>query len=156
MQVTKRWLPMDEVLQARGITMTSKCQCFHAYESINHVIVFNKEICNVWEWFSTIFNVQVINHNSVLERFKSWVSSSDDIGKNHIRILIPILIDWFAWTSRNDIKHNGDKISAIAIIFKIMNLIHLIHSAKPFSKAFWKGDLVVVGSWDYHLLSLKK
>ena len=139
---------MDGVLQARGIVLASKCQCCNSQETISHVILYNEEIMKVWRWFSGIFQVRVSSHLSVQDRFKSWVYSSDQIGKSHIRIFIPILIGWFAWTARNASKHEGKKISATCIIFKIMNYIYVSQAAKSFSRDFWQGDFSVAASWN--------
>lgn len=87
----------------------------------------------------------------MLGRFKSWIFSSDLVGKNHIRILIPILIGWFAWLARNESKHKGKKITAASMIFKIMNFIHLSQSAKSFSRDFWRGDIDIAASWNITL-----
>lgn len=54
------WLPVDEVLQHKGIILASKCQCCNHCESISHVILWNTEVNKVWVWFSGLFQVQII------------------------------------------------------------------------------------------------
>lgn len=54
-KLMKNWLPVDEVLQSRSIVLASKCYCCNHKESISHVMLFNKEIENVWKWFSDAF-----------------------------------------------------------------------------------------------------
>lgn len=149
------WLPVDEVLQSRGIILASKCQCCQARETINRAILYNTEVNKVWSWYSSLFQVPLYQHSSVMERFKSWVNSSDDIGVNHIRILIPILIDWFSWLARNDAKHKRRRIQSYSIICKIMNIIHLAQIAKPFSRDFWRGNVTIVASWQVRVLPPK-
>lgn len=83
-----------------------------------------------------------------MERFRSWLHSSGNILKDHIRILIPILIGWYVWLARNDAKNKGIRIRSESIILKIRNHIFLNHQAKSFSRDFWKGDLSIAASWN--------
>lgn len=147
-KVLHGWLPVEGVLQSRGIVLASKCQCCQSLEAINHVLLYNEEVIKVWEWFSAIFQVTLSPHISVEGRFKSWLYSSDCVGKSHIRILLPMLISWYSWLARNDARHNGKKITSSAIIFRVMSFLHLAHSAKPFSIDFWAGDKTIAASWN--------
>lgn len=131
--------------------MASKCQCCRSVETINHVIMYNEEVYKVWQWFSSIFQVQLAPHSSVMNRFKSWLNSSDLRTTNHLRIFIPIMIGWFSWLAKNDAKHKGKKISSISIIQKVMNCLHLTNLAKPLTREFWRGDITIAELWNMSL-----
>lgn len=89
----------------------------------------------------------------MLGRFKSWIYSSDKVGKHHIRIAIPILIGWFSWLPRNEGKHKNKKVCSVSIIARILSFLHLSHSAKPYQRKFWEGDLTVAECWHISLPS---
>lgn len=146
-KLLKNWIPVDDVLQKKGICLVSKCQCCFSTETISHVFLFNSEVSKVWEWFSNFFQVQLNPYVSISTRIKLWLTSSNCVAKGHIRTFIPLLILWFSWLARNDSKHEKKPILAAKIIEKVIGFVHLSHLAKPFSRKVWRGDLQIASSW---------
>ncbi|KAL2241481.1 UNVERIFIED_CONTAM: hypothetical protein Sindi_0789300 [Sesamum indicum] len=61
-------------------------------------------------------------------------------GHGHIRILIPILIMWFAWRMRNDAKFNS---ICFSITRNVCAYLSRLHKAQGMKAKNWKGDLLV-------------
>lgn len=61
-KVLQGWLPVDEVLQHRGMVLASKCYCCNKLETIDHVLMENEEVQKVWCWFSNFFQVELRSH----------------------------------------------------------------------------------------------
>lgn len=117
-------------------------------ETMQHVLLDNTEAKKVYAWFSQIFQVSVIASGTILERFRSWIYSSDFLKTGHVRVLIPMLISWFVWLARNNAKYDKEVIKADKIILRVLNFIFISHKEKPFERNMWMGDLKVAKLWN--------
>ncbi|XP_073133406.1 uncharacterized protein [Henckelia pumila] len=54
-----RWLPVDEVLQQRGFSLVSKCQCCEISETFTHIFIDGPIARSVWHFFGAIFRVRI-------------------------------------------------------------------------------------------------
>ena len=91
-KVLHNWLPVEEILRGRDLTLASKCQCCRKKETIHLVIIDNDEVQRVWNWFSSLFQVPIREEEEPAQRFQAWINSSQMVSKGHIRVLIPLLI----------------------------------------------------------------
>ena len=144
------WLPVDTVIQRKGIVLASKCQCCRSVESLEHVLLHSPVVHKAWLWFSNMLLVPCLPQHSLSQRLVAWRSSSDKVKKGHIRGLIPLLIAWFAWKARNESKHRNKKISSHSIIVLTLRQLHLIHSSFKIPDKVWKGDASLA-----HMLGLQ-
>lgn len=110
----------------------------------------------MWACFSATYQVPLLRHNSISNRFRSWMFSTDHVKKHHIRLLIPVIIGWYVWLARNDAKHRNTPLLAEKIIIRVKNHILQYHRSKPFSRHFWASDLSIATSWHIHLPGLSK
>ncbi|KAL0449169.1 UNVERIFIED_CONTAM: putative ribonuclease H protein [Sesamum latifolium] len=78
-----------------------------------------------------------------------WKLSSPFVQHGHIRILIPILILWFAWRMRNDVKFNNIRFSAQRIIRNVCAYLSRLHKAQGMKAKNWKGDLLVAAKMGF-------
>lgn len=92
--------------------------------------------------------MSVIANGTILERFRSWIYSSDFLKTGHVRVLIPMLISWFVWLARNNAKYDKEVIKADKIILRVLNFIFISHKEKPFERNMWMGDLKVAKLWN--------
>ena len=119
-KLVQNWIPVETKMQRFGISLASKCQCCKHLETIDHVILHNKEVHKAWKWFSNHFVVPCLPSHSVVARYNAWLYSTDLVKKGHIRTIIPMLIAWYSWLSRNEAKYNNKKITAFGIITLVM------------------------------------
>ncbi|KAI0491773.1 hypothetical protein KFK09_026033 [Dendrobium nobile] len=127
----KGYIPVDVRLQMKGFQLSSKCQCCSDIETIDHIFISSPIAQTVWTYFGNIANkpYSAIN-NDFMSVSKNWFH----VSKGHIFNLIPILIVWFIWKSRNEAKHNAISMDAMAIVSNVKYKINQMHSYKLISK----------------------
>ncbi|KAL0448791.1 UNVERIFIED_CONTAM: hypothetical protein Slati_1435500 [Sesamum latifolium] len=119
------WIPVDERLKQKGISLVSKCLCCDAEETIPHLFLHNVHSLEVWGYFASKFQVNIPHTNDITMLIQSWKIR---IGtKPHIRDVIPLLILWNIWNLRNDSKYEGVVFKASIIIRKTMTYLHNLH-----------------------------
>ncbi|KAG6488353.1 hypothetical protein ZIOFF_049596 [Zingiber officinale] len=97
----RRRLPVDEILQQRGVCLVSRCQCCEAVESWEHLFYGSPVAGEVWGYFGHLFGV------GSWRAMESWRAGTAWSSTGSVREIIPLLIGWFLWTARNDSKHRG-------------------------------------------------
>lgn len=112
-------------MQSFGISLVSKCQCCKQIETLEHVLLFNKEAEKVWVLFSNLFVVPCSNTHTLFSRFCAWWNSSYKVKKVHIRVIISVLIAWFLWKARNASKYPNKKIRAFIVISQVLKRFRL-------------------------------
>ncbi|KAI0507871.1 hypothetical protein KFK09_013999 [Dendrobium nobile] len=137
----KGFVPIDNILWNKGFMIVSKCQCCLNIESLHHVFMNGPIASKVWSYFFNLVGIDFFNANLDLNGiFKYWFN--DD--KGNIHNILPIVIIWYLWSSRNDAKHMGLKMNAYDIIYKVrfkilqlkaVNLISIKHFTNSISLA---------------------
>ncbi|PKU70971.1 Putative ribonuclease H protein [Dendrobium catenatum] len=64
-------------------------------------------------------------YDSFSSKIKDWIIPI----KGHIRNIIPVIICWYLWASRNDSKHNNIRMDAMNIISKVKNKVSQLFNA---------------------------
>ncbi|KAL0434551.1 UNVERIFIED_CONTAM: hypothetical protein Slati_2789400 [Sesamum latifolium] len=133
-------IPTDERLQKKGIIMESKCTCCNHVETTSHLFLHNDEVQKVWRYFAGLFRIDLPTTSSIRVMVQNWRLSPSSSVHGHMRTLIPLLILWFTWTTRNDVKHRSKKFKPDVIIWKTIHHIQILYHTKLFKREHWKGD----------------
>ncbi|XP_073051335.1 uncharacterized protein [Primulina eburnea] len=134
-----RWLPVDEVLQSRGISLGSKCQCYAMPETFCHIFLDGPVARSVWHFFGAVFRVQIPHTSDFLLFLSSWKRNMAWTPGGHMKEFLPFIILWFLWTVRNDAKHRRRPISGETVKHHILSYIRLAHSASLVKPKLWLG-----------------
>ncbi|XP_074574624.1 uncharacterized protein LOC141831085 [Curcuma longa] len=126
-------LPVDSILQHRGVSLASKCQFCGEVESWRHLFFRCQVAMEVWSYFASLFRVTEFTN------ITKWRVGNNWLKQGHIREAFPFLILWFMWVARNDAKHRDIKWSAQQIIRKIVQYVIDGMSAGLIKDWHWKG-----------------
>ncbi|XP_073129053.1 uncharacterized protein [Henckelia pumila] len=136
-----RWLPVDEVLQQRGFSLVSKCQCCESSETFTHIFIDGPIARSVWHLFGAIFRVRIpITENFILF-LSAWKRGREWSPGGNVREFLPFVVLWFLWTARNDVKHRHLSSSAETVKFQSLSYLRLAHSATVIKPRLWLGAL---------------
>lgn len=91
-KISRNWLPVEDKMKERGITLASKCHCCKSIETVERILLFDHIAIEVWSRFSSLFEVPQSSSHNVFTRYKAWKFSSDHVCEGHIRTLVPMLI----------------------------------------------------------------
>ncbi|CDP18110.1 unnamed protein product [Coffea canephora] len=69
-----------------------------------------------------------------------WFFSHDRVSTTHVRVLIPLLVLWFIWKSRNSARFEAGSITPAQVIFRIEEFLDQMGKARAFSRASFAGD----------------
>ncbi|KAL2471959.1 Uncharacterized protein Adt_40095 [Abeliophyllum distichum] len=131
---------VDVVIQMRiGSHMASRCQCCSAIEAIQHLFIDSCIANQVWRHFFDIFHVTLRPMEGFQYRFQFWRFSGQFFRQGHIRMIVPLLILWFIWTTRNDAKYQDISMEPKQIIWKVCHNISLLHTGHLFRVIHWRG-----------------
>ncbi|XP_073139125.1 uncharacterized protein [Henckelia pumila] len=136
-----RWLPVDEVLQQRGFSLVSKCQCCEISETFTHIFIDGPIARSVWHFFGAIFRVRIPATENFSLFLSAWKRGREWSPGGNVREFIPFVMLWFLWTARNDTKHRHLPYSAEKVKFQILSYLRLAHSATVIKPHLWLGAL---------------
>lgn len=122
-RVANRLLPVDDLLQHRGLPLVSKCSCCFSVESVRHLFFEGAVAQQVWGYFFTYFGLQVYPHTCLSSMVMQWSFSSPRGSLSHARCLIPIVVIWFMWRARNEARFQGLPMHAEKILYNIRSSI---------------------------------
>ncbi|KAL0349466.1 UNVERIFIED_CONTAM: hypothetical protein Sradi_4095800 [Sesamum radiatum] len=71
---------------------------------------------------------------------QQWRLSASTTVHGHMCTIIPLLILWFTWTVRNDVKHRIKRFKAEVIIWKTIQHIQILYHTRLLKHNHWKGD----------------
>lgn len=108
-------------------------------EETIHLFFYCKINSQVWNFIHSIFAIPPYEPTKVLDIFAHWFKFNF-YNKNHIRILIPIIVCWEIWMSRNTSKHDGKVFNHQNIIAKIIKHLYSIHLAFKWCYKDWMRD----------------
>ncbi|KAL2486966.1 RNase H domain-containing protein [Abeliophyllum distichum] len=74
-------------------------------------------------------------------RFQYWCFSGQFVRQGQICTIVPLLIFWFIWTTRNDAKYQDISMESKQIISKVYHTIPLLHTSRLFRIIHWHGDM---------------
>ncbi|GAA0183750.1 hypothetical protein LIER_31107 [Lithospermum erythrorhizon] len=115
------WLPVDEMMTKKGISLASKCACCAQEETIKHVFFTNPIAQQLWSHFARLLSKRSNNIHSIHQVLRSWSLSVSVAG--HIKQVTPIVILWALWEARNKAKHMAIPYSFARIRGRIMTLL---------------------------------
>ncbi|KAL0281810.1 UNVERIFIED_CONTAM: putative ribonuclease H protein [Sesamum radiatum] len=143
------WIPVDERLKEKGITLASKCLCCEDTETIPHLFLHNAHSLEAWGFFAAKFQVNIPHTNDIVLLIQSWKTRLGT--KSHIRDVIPLLILWNIWNLRNESKYEGVAFKASNIIRKTMTYLHNLQKSGILETDHVKGDLFSISSLHIHI-----
>ncbi|KAL0287320.1 UNVERIFIED_CONTAM: putative ribonuclease H protein [Sesamum calycinum] len=143
-RIIHNWIPVDDRLKQKGITLVSKCYCCEAEETIPHLFLHNEKSLEAWGFFATKFQVNIPQSNDVSILIQSWKNRDNAI--LHIRDIIPVLILWNIWNLWKDSKHRGMTFKANTIICRTLVYLHNLHRDGLLKSENAQGDLFAVNS----------
>ncbi|GER31148.1 RNA-directed DNA polymerase (reversetranscriptase)-related family protein [Striga asiatica] len=94
------WISTPDGLSHRGINASIPCFCCEDMESIPHLFLLGPVASAVWANFYSLAVIPQISSDSMQTTLSHWFNFGT--GKSHLFHLIPILILWYLWCSRND------------------------------------------------------
>ncbi|XP_042443883.1 uncharacterized protein LOC122028980 [Zingiber officinale] len=131
----RRRLPVDVILQQRGVCLASRCQCCEAVESWEHLFYGSPVAGEVWGYFGHLFGV---GSWRVME---SWRAGTAWSSSGSVREITPLLICWFLWTARNDSKHRGLRPEGQKIIRQITQYWRVGMASGIIKPRHWRGAI---------------
>ncbi|KAG6538552.1 hypothetical protein ZIOFF_003676 [Zingiber officinale] len=131
----RRRLPVDEILQQRGVCLVSRCQCCAAVESWEHLFYGSLVAGDVWGYFGHLFGV------GSWRAMESWRAGTAWSSTGSVREIIPLLIFWFLWTARNDSKHRGLRPEGQKIIRQITQYLRVGMASGIIKPRHWRGAI---------------
>ncbi|GAA0175648.1 hypothetical protein LIER_28780 [Lithospermum erythrorhizon] len=135
------FLSVDDVMIKKEMYLVSKCQHCREEETIDHVMLRCKNAWNTWTHFFGIFYLNICRSMSLKQIVNTWFNSIEE--RMHIKTIIPVLICWSIWESRNQAKHKNYFKSFTYIIKRVENFVTALDNAKLFT--YWKNDLRLDG-----------
>ncbi|KAL2505565.1 Retrotransposon [Abeliophyllum distichum] len=134
-------VPVDVIIQKRIRAHTaSQCQCCSEIETIQHVVIDSPVAHQVWQYFSAIFGIPLKVGEMLQHKFQTWRFSVQFVKGGNIRTIISLLVLWFIWTARNDVKRRMIGMEPSHIIWRVHHTIFLLHTRKFFRFVHWRGD----------------
>ncbi|XP_058084082.1 uncharacterized protein LOC131231793 [Magnolia sinica] len=114
-RVLQNATPVDSRVQAKGVTLASRCWCCLGVdnarpqvESIAHLFLATTHATALWSRFGVQCSVPPLPHNSVDNRLSHWRNAAaPGYASKTIRTLLPILILWEIWRSRNAVIYGN-------------------------------------------------
>ncbi|XP_073121506.1 uncharacterized protein [Henckelia pumila] len=125
-----RWffhkLPVDDILQSRGVVLASTFHCCRSSESFDHIFFSGILATAVWPYYSNIFGV----HDPHI--FGNWRVWTQWRKKGRVREMVSYLIIWFLWRAINWYRHKGRIVNASIVIKWFNDHIFAINKAGIF------------------------
>ena len=127
-------LPLHDNLQRIGIPLASRCLCCGpgAVESIHHLFFHGCVARSVWNYFRNLLSLRG-DFSTPASVFSTWWSVG--LGKSLRSIvhrLIPSLICWHIWCSRNKAFFDDSPMDPVSIVRRVRKDIFLAFRARPF------------------------
>ncbi|KAL0304188.1 UNVERIFIED_CONTAM: putative ribonuclease H protein [Sesamum radiatum] len=143
------FIPVDERLREKGLSIVSKCMCCHNSETVQHLFLNGNVAREVWLYFGTLFSLIPPHTEYISTMIHAWRLSSPFVNNGHIRLLLPILILWSMWRMRNEAKFNDARFSSYWIIRQVSSYLTRIYKAGGMKSVQWKGDLVIASKMGF-------
>ena len=93
----------------------------------------------VWQFFNNLFGI-MDQVSGVSAKLASWFFSHRFVMRNHVCVIIPLLVLWFMWRTRNQARYKGSPLSANQVIFQVCNFMEQMHVGRLLQPQYFKGD----------------
>ncbi|XP_031100721.1 uncharacterized protein LOC116004702 [Ipomoea triloba] len=135
-KLLRRLLPFPDVVERFGFCLPSICPfCLGASASLDHCLLLCNRVQNVWNYFSGVFGLPLLNTSSVRSKCHAWwLSSSPNSAVGYITRLMPSLVLWFLWVAYNESIFEGSAFSATRTIKRIKRESLLISLSRSVRK----------------------
>ncbi|XP_027124270.2 uncharacterized protein [Coffea arabica] len=141
-RVLSDFLPLDDKLRSRGMAMVSKCDCCgNAVESLNHIFLHGRLASAVWQHFFLACGIQWRSFSCVSSLLVVWFQSSSNGRLDHVRCVIPVVVLWFLWRSRNDARFGNLHPVHSKVIFEANGWLVAKGAACMLNKVQLEGDM---------------
>ncbi|KAL0303262.1 UNVERIFIED_CONTAM: putative ribonuclease H protein [Sesamum radiatum] len=117
-------------------------------EAVYHLFLQNNHSLTTWKFFAGKFNITLPQSSIIPTFIQAWKLNPRHSLK--LRDVIPMIILWNIWTSRNDAKHRKKPFNAQVIISKTWYHLQNLCRSNIWKPEHLKGDAFAVG-----LLKLK-
>nr|XP_027086420.1 uncharacterized protein LOC113708150 [Coffea arabica] len=135
-KVLRSLVPVDINLKHRGILLASRCSCCLSHEeTLGHLFATGPVAAAVWEFFQRRFGILEAQPSSLAARVLLWFSSASPSSRGHIRTIVPVLILWFLWKTRNRACFEAGGVVAM-----IEDFVEQLGVAKMLSRCHFRGD----------------
>ena len=140
-RLLRRWLPLDCILQGKGVTLGSRCNCCQqSQETVSHLFLHGTVAKAVWEHFLKTFGLFPANSSSVASLLTHWFLSHSKVSAVHVRVLVPLLVLWFIWKSRNLARFQAGIFTPTQVISQIEEFLGQMGRARAFARPSFAGD----------------
>lgn len=122
-------LPVDCSVQARGITLVSRCRCcvLPKLESLVHLFIQSKVATAVWKCFGEIFHLP-FKFNSLLQALNIWMAPTSDHTQYGVcRASVAVQICREIWVARCAATFESKAMKARAICLRVLQRVQLIN-----------------------------
>lgn len=135
------WVPVDTVLQRKGVSLASRCPCYLASEeSLVHLFVNGPVASEVWTFYARRFSILDSRVFGVSSLLLLWFCSHGRVGVGHIRVIVPMLVLWFIWKGRNACFFKGKDFSARQVIFQVDQFVVSMGTVNLLRYSNFEGD----------------
>ncbi|XP_027182050.1 uncharacterized protein LOC113780450 [Coffea eugenioides] len=69
-----------------------------------------------------------------------WFFSHSKVSTTHVRVLVPLLVLWFIWKSRNSARFEAASATPAQVIFRIEEFLDHMGTSHAFSRTSFAGD----------------
>ncbi|GAA0160856.1 hypothetical protein LIER_17313 [Lithospermum erythrorhizon] len=132
------WLPVDEMMIKKGISMASKCICCCQTETLEHVFFSNPIAEQLWDYYAGLVGIKHTKFTNIRQVLRVWSLSIKN--KGHIRQLIPVVLLWVLWEARNKAKQAAEPYCYHRICNRVTTLLIAISKASMNKAEYWTGE----------------
>ncbi|GAA0157964.1 hypothetical protein LIER_15111 [Lithospermum erythrorhizon] len=143
-------IPVDVVVQRKGVQLASQCVCCNHIETLEHVFFTNAITNKVWILVASMFGFTHAPYQNVQGAVIAWTLAVNT--KGHIRQIIPMVIIWALWEARNQSKHDGTTYTFHKVMSRVMVTTTYICKSCLISYKHWKGDVTMVEHFQAQIL----
>nr|XP_027096084.1 uncharacterized protein LOC113715980 [Coffea arabica] len=141
-KVLRNLIPLETVLQRRGVPLASRCPCcLLEQESLVHLFVKGPVAREVWRSFCQRFGIIDPRFSSVSAMVLAWLTSTSLVSRDHIRTVVPIVILWFLWKARNKALFEGEIFEARRVVSAVDEFVKQLGATARLSAAHFRGDM---------------
>ena len=152
-RVFKGYIPTDEVLKKKGLTVVSKCQFCNSSESIHHIFFKCNIAWRAWCYFAQLFNVHINYNMSLSQMVRTWLISSK--AEVHITHIIPPLLFWSLWEARNASKYREEEVLFDRILNRVMGFLTRMAASGLFKYNHWQDHFHILKQLNLQFLFKK-
>lgn len=149
-----RCLAVDERVEARGVALTSACDCcvWKSGESLDHILCSGEVATKVWEFASTLLGIPCMRQMHWKARLLVWFRSSKKASvKGILTGLLPCLISWQLWMRRCKARMEGMQDSATRVWWSVKYWLRSLSGDLKASNSLSVQDMKFLQDLQIHL-----